>query len=729
MMEANQKKTHDIGELDQLYLDAESCDQEIFAEMRSNLLLISGEHWNRRNSNFFRRIRDNRELNEQQKLRLTKNHVANIHQIYCNHVLSQAPSVGFAPRNESEMQDQKAAELDHSVWRNIYDRASMDEKFDDWCDSMNGIGEVACKIFWDPDGGELIGYNPKVDPDGTPVVYEDGSPAQGDPVYSGGFVYEEIYGFNLLRDPNCKEMRKSQFYIIRKMVDIDHLLEKYGDNPEIKSKITESRDDTMTVFDATKNQYRKAGAQCMVREFYFRPCRQYPEGQYFITVKNSILEQGTLPGGIFPIVWGYLDKIQTTPRGRGIVKRMRPYQAEINRAASKIAEHQVTLGDDKILIQNGTQVSQGVALPGVRAINFTGMTPTILAGRDGSQYLAYMQAQIAELYQIMNVQEIAMDGDKNSQVDPLTLLFRSATQKVKFQRYVKRFSRFVKEIATVTIQLAKIHLPDDAIVRAVGKCEQVNISEFKQNSDIFSQVEIDEQSEDIETKFGRQIMVQNLIQYAGNKLDKEDIGKLIRLGPYVNKEEGFTDLTLDYDISTNDILALDRGERPDINEFDNHAYLIKKLVSRMRKADFKFLPQEIQQNYSENLQVRQQLVVEQQDALRRAEQGFIPTSGYLVGCDMYVPIGNDPEKTRRARLPYDALIWLIQQLDAQGQNQQMLEQMNQGALTQMAGMLQNRGGTAPNGMGGLPPSGPTPGTGMPGGEMSNGRPGVSATGS
>ena len=41
------------------------------------------------------------------------------------------------------------------------------------------------------------------------------SPAQ----WAGEFVFEEIYGFNLLRPPECKDMRKAAWLCIRKMVD------------------------------------------------------------------------------------------------------------------------------------------------------------------------------------------------------------------------------------------------------------------------------------------------------------------------------------------------------------------------------------------------------------------------------------------------------------------------------------------------------------------------------
>lgn len=77
-MDSNQKmKTDDdradqLNKLNEMYRDSDACDKAIFAEQRSNILLIAGDHYNKRQSNLFRRIRDNRELTYEQRLRLTK---------------------------------------------------------------------------------------------------------------------------------------------------------------------------------------------------------------------------------------------------------------------------------------------------------------------------------------------------------------------------------------------------------------------------------------------------------------------------------------------------------------------------------------------------------------------------------------------------------------------------------------------------------------------------------
>lgn len=703
------KTEHSISDLNSYYSEADSADQTVFAEMRSNLLLVAGEHYQKKESLFYRRIRDNRELNSEQKLRLTKNHIRKICQQYVNNIMSMTPGVGFTPKDEKSPHDQKVADMHHSVWRDAFERYNIDDLMDDWCDNFVELGEVAVKIFFDPNKGHVKGYHPLQDVEGNDALNEMGQqqPDPEQPVYSGEFVFEEIYGFNLLRPVECRDLRKAEWLAIRKMVNKDELLLNFPD-PEKQQFIQQSVDDTYMVFDAAYGGYYKAKNQISVREYYFRPSQKYPQGYFYITTKEGILAEGELPGGIFPIVVQAFDKIQTTPRGRSPVKQMRPYQAEVNRSASKMAEHQITLGDDKLLIQNGTKVSAGVALPGVRSISYTGAVPTILEGRNGSQYLDYMNSQITEMYMVMNVAEDSAENQAN--LDPYVLLFRAARQKKKFQRYIKRFEKFLIQVVKTYLSLAKIHLDDEALIYAVGKSEQVNIPEFKQMPDLCYEVNVEAQSDDVETKLGKQITINHALQYVGGQMKPEDIGKVMRQMPFADFDGTFDDMTIDYDNSVNDILALDRGEQPPVNQYDNHIYSVKRLVSRSRKPDFKYLPPNVQQNYAQKIQVHQQMQAFQALQIQRAEQGLIPTGGYLVSCQFYVTDPSDPSglKTRQARVPMQAMEWLVKQLEAQGASQDQLVDMNSGAKAQMAEQFTRMGG---GGNGPLPPT-PAPGLGM-----------------
>lgn len=709
-METTQSEKHDIAALNGLYLDGESCDQEVFAEQRSNLLLVAGDHYNRRQSLFFKRIRDTRELNQEQKLRLTKNHIQNICKLYANNIISATPGVGFEPKDEKSIQDQKSAELHHSVWQDACEQYGIESSLiDQWCDDFIQVGEAIVKIFWDPMAGDIKAFEQKLDDEGQPLFLDatgeettealdeagnphQMAPDQNLPVFTGKFVFEEVYGFNLLRAATAKRMEESPWLCVRKMVSKADMVARYRDDEDKCKMFVESGEDTFVVFDGGRGGYKKTEGMCMIREYYFRASPEYPSGYFYFTTKEGIFERGELPGAVFPIVYEGYEKIQTTCRGRSPIKHMRPYQIEINRAASKIAEHQVTLGDDKLLIQNGTKVSPGVALPGVRAINYTGAEPEVLPGRSGEQYLGYMQSQITELYQVMNVPQ---DGEQMAaQLDPYALLFRSASQKKVFQRYTRRFENLLTNICKTYLRLAKIHLPDDQVIWAVGKSEQINISEFKNSNDICYQILVEAQSDDIETKLGKQLVLNHVLQFVGPQMKPEDIGKLMRQMPYANFDGSFDDMTIDYDCAENDLLALDRGETPPMGSYDNHVYNIKRLSGRVRKPDFRFLPPQVQQMYLDRIHQSEEFEAQRQVQVQRAEQGYIPTGGQLLGCDFFVTDPASPSKTRRARIPSESVQWLVTQLQAQGQSLDQLETLNGGAQAELATAM----GAQPGGM-------------------------------
>lgn len=692
-----------ISKLDREYRDGESADKGIFAEMRSNLMLIAGDHYTKKDSLINRRIRDNRELSETQKLRLTKNHTRRICHLYSNNILAAGPNVGFSPKDENSLQDLKKAELQHAVWLDAWNRYNLPAHRYRWIDSFVGVGEVHVLIQYEEGTGDLQGYEAKVDPmTGMPAMDEHGMYMQDDskPVFGGRFLFKEIMGFNIIRPADCIDIKDAEWLDIREMVDISTLKKKF---PEFKDKIkSEGTESQMLVFDASQGGYTQAKNQTLVKQRYYRPCIKYPRGQYIFRQGSNILAQGELPGAIFPIVSELFDEIPTSARGRAPVKTIRPYQVEINRAASKIAEHQITLGDDKLIMQNGSKMSASGAMPGVRAITITGAAPTVLPGRSGEQYLEYMLAQIKELYEVMGIPSDLADA-KDTVQDPYTLLYRAASKKKVFQRYISKFEGFMKRVVETYLVLAKIHLPDDAIISAVGKNEAVNIAEFKASEPTGYEVKIEPQADDIESKFGKQMAINHALQYVGAQMSREDIGKLMSEMPFADFDGIFDDFMIDNTVMDNEILALDRGEMPPVSETDNHAYAIKRLNGRMKKPDFVLLPPQIQQAYAQKLQIHAQMDSFQKAQIQRAEQGFIPTSGPLIRCDVYVTDPSSPTgKSKKLELPNDAVVWLTEHLKLQGTQLQELHELPQNVQA-LEAQHYGAGAAVPN-MGGPPPN-------------------------
>jgi hypothetical protein len=715
----------DLGQLESLYMQAEALDKEVYAEMRSNLLLVAGEHYSKSHiANYRTHVRESRELSDMQKLRLTKNHVHRVHRRYTEAVSRYAAGVTVAPAKENEMQDQKDAELNLAVMEDIKYRHKDSERVRKEIDDFVDIGEVACLILWDPNKGDFLGYAHQQVPDGEdpkPGHYadesgflyneEDDSPVadEDSAVFRGDFEFRRLYGFNMWRDTTCKDMLSSRFLGIREMYPTSKLKARYHNDPDKLKLLQNEQNQEFVIFDALRNGYDRAKGMSLLKQVFYRPCEEYPMGYFVIWTTAGILEEGEIPFGIFPIVWKGFDEHATAPRGRSIIKQARPYQAEINRAASQQAQTQITIGDDKLLYQAGTKLAPGALLPGVRGISYQGNMPTVLPGRDGSQFVNYIAGQIDELDKILDLNEI--DVEVGGQVDPYAMLFRSAKQREKFSRYSSKFEEYRVEFWQIVLDLAKKYYPDDMLVPAVGSKEYVNLAEFRTTVRQSYRIHVEARDDTLETSFGRQLSIQHVLQYASSNLDKDDIGKLIRAMPYGNFEETFGDLTIDYDLAKNDMLAMERGDFTPAQPDDNHVYMIKKLGFRMRQPDFKFLNPQIQNLFVIKKQQHMQLEAKRQQQIIDAKNEYIPIDGPMIACDMYVNDPSDPTKDpKRARVPQTALDWLLKTLAAQGQDMQKLQSMDEAQQAQLAQIVKNSMGLTGGAPGqphpGMPPGPP-----------------------
>lgn len=689
---------HKISELTQLFNDGETADKELFAEQRSNVQLIAGEHYTRKGTKFWNRLRDTKDLSQEQKIRLTKNHIRKIVLTYRNSISSYAPGVEAGAKDKTSMQHQKSAELVNAVWQDGKNRHDFNSKINQWISDYCGIGEVAVKVFFDPNAGKFLGMQAEVDEETGQVSLDDmGQPIPSEiPKFNGDLLIERLFAFNLIRPSGCKIMKEAEWLCHRKMVEVDELKALVDSSPtlddsekqKIKQKINEGPDQTYVILDGNTGSYKNVKDQTMLKEFFFRPCPKYPKGYFYLCTETDIIFEGELPFGIYPIIFEGFDEIQTSPRYRSVVKQLRPYQVEVNRTASKIAECQIT-SDDKVLVQNGTKLVPGMNFPGIRSFQYSGMTPTVMEGRTGNQYVDYMNGQIAEMYSVAMIDE--QKQEKQGQFDVYTMLFRSIKDKKQFSIYTDGIESFLKNVFKVYIDLAQAYFGPQHLIPAIGKSEYINIDEFKKVEDLCYVINIEAQSDDSETKLGRQLMLNHLIQYVGPQLAKDDLGKIIRLMPYANDEQILEDLTLDYDTAVNYMLAMDRGKIPQPNLYDNHEYLIKKFTSRTRQGDYEMLPPQVKQIYEQAISAHEQLKTDLEMKIKQAQSEFIPTGGYLVAADLYVPNPADPTKLpKRVRIPSEALDWLLKQLDSQGSDQKTLDGIPQGALGDMSSMLMNK---------------------------------------
>jgi hypothetical protein len=605
-----------------------------------------------------------------------------------------APTVTVMPKNQNELADTKAAELHQSVWADIKDRHKFPKLTRLWARDFVEVGECIAKVFFDDAKGSFLGYDPMVDetsgeavvdPETGEIVYDQA------PKFTGDLVFERILGFNLITDPDARSWEESRYCIYRKMIAVADLkLQFENDTTGVLGSIVESTHQTHKLFDSSSGMYKDGEGLVMVTEHYYRPCADYPEGYFYIAVEGAILFEGALPLGLYPIVYCGFDEASTSARSYSIIKQLRPYQAEINRCASKIAEHQITLGDDKVILSNGATMTPGGSAHGVKAINVTGSDPKVFAGRTGDQYAGYMQGQISEMYQVAMVQEDSASGE-SGQIDPYAILYKTAKQKKPFVLYIAKFEEFLVDICKLALRFAKAYYHDEMLVEIVGRREYINIPEFRNKDDLGYQIRLEAATEDIESKMGKTLSLNHFIQFAGQKLDPSDLGKVLRYMPWMNDEKIFEDLTQDFDNWVNDQLALDRGEPVPAEIDENHPYVIKKIRGRKKQQDFALLPDQMKMNYERKLQQHQQLLAKQLQEEQKANAGFIPSGGPLATIELYVPDPKDPSKQVRLRAPTESLMWLADHLASQGSTQEMLQSQDAQTRAEMGAMMMQQG--------------------------------------
>jgi hypothetical protein len=508
-----------------------------------------------------------------------------------------------------------------------------------------------------------------------PQVIGENKPApdESKPIFSGDFVFETVLAFNLLRDPDAESMDESKYLIVRKMIDVEDVKRMIPeDDPDRETKlgyIQASSETTYKIFDTNKATYEDGKGKLMLREHYYRPGSKHPKGYFYITTEKGILFEGELPFGVFPIAYRGFNKIQTSARAHSMIKIIRPYQYEVNRAASRVVEHQLLYSDDKVITPPGGKMSKGSELPGMRHFTAVGQ-PIVIPGRVGEQFFSYISTQIEEMYQV--VDELVDETDMPQQLDAYTLLFRSISRKKKYGKYAKEFQAFLKDVYWIYLRLAKEYFDEHRFIRAAGRREKINIAEFKSQDELSVQIKLVDSNEDAESMLGKTIILNQILQYVGKDLPKEALGRVLTNMPFANSDQIFDRLTMHEKNIENDLLAMDRGEDRPAEEDDKHELYIEALTSRIKSPDFKTLAPEIMEKYRAKRDQHRQGMAMIEQKIMLAKQEAIPMTGNLVKVDQYIM---ENGKQVRMTLPSDLISWAKEKLDMQGLSQQRLDML------------------------------------------------------
>lgn len=682
-----------LNDLNSLYQEADTALNAHFAEIRSNILLDIGYHHPRRDQFSSARGPQFRNQKGKSQIRFTANHIQVITKFIRNSIQNRAPGGAILPQNPKELSDQKSAELNLAVYEYLKTANDLDDFYSKLIHDFVVSGESYAKVFYDVKGGKFLDYETSVDGDGVPV----GEPV---PRWEGGIIYEKLSPYNLLTDPEADSKREVKWICYRKMIPRKILEKKYAQDEGKMAAVEGGANDEHQWFDGVTGIYSDVKDGVQVREFYFRPSMEFPNGYFYFSTNAGILEEGELPDG-FCIFSALYDESPANPRAYSVIKNCKPYQSEINRCASAIIKESIVLGHSTVLYSAGSKLTTSSIGNGLKGLQYTGALPTIIEGKSGRQYEDYMNRIISEMYKIAKV---PMQNDEKASAvgnDGFGMLFRTMRDKMGFSLYGEKIEKLIVEIIDHSLKLARRYYPDEKVIPIVGKREQVNIAEFRDSSPDQYKIKVVPRTDDFSQMMGKSLQIGQALQYLGGSLSEEMGAELVRQMPFLNSEPILGDATVKKDQADAVILSLDRGEEPFFFETGDHEYMLTRLTRRMNEADFPILPQQTQMNFQSQIEKHSEAMSAQQQEAARATSGYIPSGGGLISADFYIT--TDKGKQQRVRIPYESMDWLVKKLNDQGSAVDKIEELPlsaQAEIGQQAGpegiMQQPEGQQAPS---------------------------------
>lgn len=700
-----EENEYDSAYLEEVYKKSKSAYSRFYNESKTNVLIYGSDHYAKASDNLKRTVERafKTTLSEEERKKLTLNFVQVVIDRKVNKVVSMAPGCMATPYKSDDIHQVKDAKLSDSTLRSIKQANGWNEISSNAVYDYFIIGEVWANSYFDFDKGDIIGYDMKdlsglppeeryeMTPDGQFVEKQIEDPNK--PIFSGEVCIELLNGYDVFIEEGVDRIQDSAFVGLEKLVHKNTLKYMIMSDPRIKDKkkfinLLKGADDNdeFSIFDRKKGISGDNKDLVLLKYFYFRVSPRFPNGKIFIKLKNEIiwsldLQKDINGKPIFPISVRRCKRLPGNPRGFSPIRAGRSPQNEINRCVSKIAEHQVTLGDDKIVTAFSEGLSEGEKLLGIRHIKAGKGFETFkhIPGRTGEQYLPFLEFNVKHLFAVM--EEDYTDVNEGGQSDIKATLYKNLRQKMKYVLHAKDIEEFFIEISHKALELAKSYYPDKKIIQSAGTCEAINIQEFKALGPMDYNIKIEPVSDDLESMFAKYLTLTEHLQYAAKELGPDKIGYVLKEFPFIDGDAIYGKTLIDSKEADNIILALDRGEMPPVSMYDNNEEIVKQLVIRRRKGDWKLKVEqdpEIEQRYQFQYEARQQILNDQLEKMREINAGGIPSDGPLVDVGYYV---NEPKadgtgvKSVRAKIPVNAIKWTVEQLAKKNAYIEVIESM------------------------------------------------------
>lgn len=390
-------------------------------------------------------------------------------------------------------------------------------------------------VSQDPLTGEDVREDVPHPKAGQPVTERN-----GDPVHLGEVEVSEVSPFEFFPDPFGLTMEKKSWCFIQSLRSREYVMERYGidvDPREVSSD--QFIDGQLMAIGVGGNAQPRRG--CLVKEFWQRSTKQYPEGRYVVYVDDRVLVQGPNPYPKAQLPFSAFVDIPVPGRfwGASMIEDMIDPQRNLNKARSQIVEIRNAMKPKYFVAQNTLRPGQQITNAPDEIIEYQPVPGAPDGGRPhaaqginapDSMWKDVERSQ-SEVRTVSGIHEVSNADVPGGVTAARAIGFLQEQDDLRLGPTAKEYERAISERDEFKLRLGRQFYDEPRTARIVGPNEAIKVVEFYKE-DIPENVDVRVQAGSSlpKSRVARQNFLLQLWKEGFFKDDPAEAARLMELG-------------------------------------------------------------------------------------------------------------------------------------------------------------------------------------------------------
>lgn len=486
-------------------------------------------------------------------------------------ITKSSPKYDVRP-NSNTTGDKDASRLGAQIIENALEKALFDEKRQEVCMAtmQGGIGYI--QVLWDPTLGK-----PMIDPESGKLMG-----------YEGDIRLEVLNCLEVFPDPLAKTVDEAQWLIKAKIRKLEYFRDRYPDRGQA---VKEENTWLMSaVYDLKTNALTSvgiAGAQTADQQrdsaieltYYEKRSKDYPNGRMVVCANGVLLEDKELPIGEYDIV--KFDDILIGGRyhSESVITHARPIQDQYNITRTKCADWIRKLMAGKIIAAKGANISQEAWND--QSGEWISYVPVPNAAEPHAMNIPQIPSYVykdldtldKELDYIFGINEVSRGILPSSSIPASGMAFLQEQDETRIGVITTRNENAYARIGCAILRYVGKYYEMPRMLKIAGDGLEYAVKEFKGEDllDNYDVIVIPGSTVPSSKILKRQDIL-NAYQMGilGNPMDDKLKMKVLKMLEYGDVAEMWKTQALTEVRIKKEIESIEKGQKPDLNEFDNH---------------------------------------------------------------------------------------------------------------------------------------------------------------